>query len=80
MVKKFSELNENVSIFDCSILNQYGNVEVCGELDSEYHILITNFSTKDTIDVIGIISEIREFPIIDKMNVDDNIFELILKK
>lgn len=67
------------------ITKSFGKVEICEQKGDKFHIKITTgYSTNmmNTMKLIKVISDKigKEFPNIDKMSTDENLFDYILTK
>lgn len=65
-------------------LKEYGEVQVCEEVNGKFHVKITKGFDSNAIKTFEIMKKITEsvgdkYPIVDKCVTDDNLFDFILK-
>ena len=78
-LKRFENiLNENKYEKICNKFKKFGKVEKCEEKNDHFHLIIKEFSPKDTLKLMNVLSTLTKYPLIDKINIDDNICDLIL--
>ncbi len=83
-IKKINELNDNSdNLLDD--IKKFGEVEVCEQKGDKFHIKITTGFSMNAVNTFNLMKVIndkigKEFPKVNKMVTDTNLFDYILSK